>query len=519
MLWAKLVAATLLLTCVCGAAASWKEEGAFDVGLNSKASSKKNVLFIVIDDLRPQLGCYGQKYMHTPNIDKLASESLVFDRAYCQFAFCAPSRNSFMTGRRPDRVKAWNFRDHFREPGIGENWTSLPQYFKKNGYLTLGVGKLFHPGLPPNYDPPSWSEENLPYFNPTPSRFCPGGDSRCELDPKTTNFSDIMVLDTALERMELAAKNASDRPFFLGVGIHKPHLPWKVPPGFQELYPLESIQPPVDGYFPHNAPELAWNDCWKLWNHPFYDTNVTMYSLNTSMSHADVVGLRRGYYAAVSFMDSLVGTVLDRLDKLGLKDNTVVSFHADHGWQLGEHNMWCKMSNYELGTRVPMMIRAPWIEGSAGKRTSALAELVDLYPTLAELAGLPAPTENIQGQSLSKLFTDQTTPVKTAAFSQFPKCGKNWAWMNPCGGRLRTQFDYMGYSIRTADYRYTEWVTWIGSELKGNWSNVVARELYDHKADDGTDLSAFENTNIAASQPAVVQQLSAAVRQQFQNDT
>lgn len=230
----------------------------------SAAGGPKNVLFIVIDDLRPQLGCYSQKYMRTPNIDKLASQSLVFDNAYCQFAFCAPSRNSFMTGRRPDRVKAWNFRDHFREKGIGENWTSLPQYFKKNGYLTLGVGKLFHPNLPPNYDPPSWNEEVFPYINPTPSRYCPGGDSRCGLDPATTNFSDIIVVNGALERLEYAAKNASKQPFFLGVGIHKPHLPWKVPPQFLEMYPVESVAAPTDGYFPHGAPELAWNDCWKV---------------------------------------------------------------------------------------------------------------------------------------------------------------------------------------------------------------------------------------------------------------
>ena len=231
---------------------------------DTAAAKPKNVLFIVIDDLRPQLGCYGQHYMHTPSIDKLASQSLVFDRAYCQFAFCAPSRNSFMTGRRPDRVKAWNFRDHFREPGIGENWTSLPQYFKKNGYLTLGVGKLFHPGLPPNYDPPSWNEEVFPYVNPPTSRYCPGNDSRCGLDPKTTNFSDIETLSAGLERLEYAAKQAATQPFFLGVGFHKPHLPWKVPPEFLDMYPLDSITPPSDGYFPHGAPELAWNDCWRV---------------------------------------------------------------------------------------------------------------------------------------------------------------------------------------------------------------------------------------------------------------
>ncbi|XP_065192922.1 iduronate 2-sulfatase-like isoform X2 [Sycon ciliatum] len=257
-----------------------------------------------------------------------------------------------------------------------------------------------------------------------------------------------------------------------------------------------------------------------VWPKVFSDINVANYSVNSTMSHSDIVGLRRGYYAAVSYIDAQVGTLLDHLDTLGLAENTVVSFHSDHGWQLGEHNMWCKMSNYELGTRVPMMIRAPWVEGSAGKRTSALVELVDLYPTLAELAGLEPPRdENIQGISLAKLLSNQSSSSKPAAFSQFPKCGNDWASLNPCGAVQRADFHYMGYSIRTADYRYTEWVPWIGGELRGNWSTVVGRELYDHRQDDETDFSDYENVNLAAREPAVVQQLSAALRVQFQNDT
>lgn len=302
---------------------------------NAGLDSKRNVLFIVVDDLRPQLGCYGQSYMHTPNIDGLAKESLLFERAYCQFSFCAPSRNSFMTGRRPDRTKAWSFRDHFREPGIGENWTSLPQFFKKHGYFTVGVGKLYHPGLPPNYDPPSWTDEQtFPYVNPQP-QFCPQDASRCALD-KSNNFSDILTLQAGLERLRYAAQHKDDRPFFLGVGFHKPHLPFRVPAEFMNMYNLEDVKPPSDGSFPQGSPPVAWNDCWRVWPRPFSDTNVTAYSINTSMNMDDVLGLRRGYYAAVSFTDSLIGQLLQELESLGLANDTIVSLHADHGWQLGE---------------------------------------------------------------------------------------------------------------------------------------------------------------------------------------
>ena len=167
---------------------------------------KKNVLYIVVDDLRPQFGAYGQGYMHTPNIDSLANRSLIFDRAYCQFAFCAPSRNSFMTGRRPDRTQCWNFIDNFRE--VGPNWISMPQYFKENGYFTSGVGKLYHPDLPPNGDPPSWSDDiNFPYINP-PYISCPNFTAWCNLDPSQHYFSDLVTLDIALRRMRHASNKS-----------------------------------------------------------------------------------------------------------------------------------------------------------------------------------------------------------------------------------------------------------------------------------------------------------------------
>ena len=295
----------------------------------------KNILYIVVDDLRPQLGAYGQGYMHTPNIDALANRSLIFDRAYCQFSFCAPSRNSFMTGRRPDRTQCWNFIDNFRE--VGPNWISMPQYFKENGYFSTGVGKLYHPNLPPNGDPPSWSDfDKFPYINPSP-RGCPNHTAWCSIDPQKYNFSDIETLNLALERLEYAAQNKS-RPFFLGVGFHKPHLPFRSPTEFIGNYPpAEDIPIATNKEFPKNAPTIAWNSCLAV-SQRYKDVTQTRDYLHP-MEDDEAQRLRRGYYAAVSFTDSLVGKLLGRLKDLGLDNDTIVSFHADHGWQLGEVNI------------------------------------------------------------------------------------------------------------------------------------------------------------------------------------
>ena len=224
-------------------------------------SAPLNVLYIVVDDLRPELEAYGQKGIHTANISALAERSLIFDRAYSQFSFCAPSRQSFMTGRRPDATQCWNFLDNFRET-TGKDWVSLPQYFKNHGYFTSGVGKLYHPLLPPNGDPPSWSDPlNYPYFNP-PYLGCPNGDSWCSLDPAKHNFSDELTLTEALRRMRHSAQDPAAQPFFLGVGFKKPHLPFRAPHGFIDLYPpAENITIAKHKTWPKDTPTIAWNGC------------------------------------------------------------------------------------------------------------------------------------------------------------------------------------------------------------------------------------------------------------------
>lgn len=484
----------------------------FSVGT---CAEHKNVLFLVVDDLRPDAGAYGHDQVLTPNINKLAEQSLVFERAYCQFAFCAPSRNSFMTGRRPDTTKAWNFIDHFREKGIGQNWTSMPQYFKKHGYFTSGVGKLYHPNLPPNYDPPSWTDLDIfPYVN-DPPKSCPNNTSWCALDRNNFNFSDINSTEEILKRLNYAARNRT-RPFFLGIGFHKPHLPFRFPEEFLHLYPTNVNQIDLASHLlpPQGMPPIAWNKCLGPGRYKDLDYPLSIYQpLPTEVQKT----LRRAYYSAISFTDSLIGQVLHELENLGLANDTIVSFNADHGWQLGEHNEWCKMTNFELGTRVPMMIRVPWKPESMGKRTFALSELVDLYPTLAELAGLPPSAENLEGKSLVPLFTNQSGQIKNMSLSQFTKCGTNMSQMETCLHTSRQKFDYMGYTMRTDRYRYTEWVAWDGDKLQPIWDKRVGVELYDHQGDMGDDFNTFENVNIADKETELVEMLREQLHAAFKN--
>ena len=479
----------------------------------TQASDLKNVLYIVVDDLRPQLGAYGQREMYTPNIDKLANQSLVFERAYCQQAVCAPSRNSFMTGRRPDTTKAWNFIDHFREADVGLDWSSMPQYFKNHGYFSSGVGKLYHLNLPPNNDPPSWSDlEQFPYYWGHPEG-CPNRTSSCALPRQKYNFTDLNSTAIMMQHMRYAAQHR-DTPFFLGIGFHKPHLSWRYPEEFLQHYTNESnIQVAKHRMTPKGMPMVAFHNCMP----PGRYSDLTNYTYNISVPYPVEVQqhLRQGYYAAVSYMDSLVGEVLNELESLGLSNNTIVAFHADHGWQLGEHNEWCKHTNFELAARVPFMIRAPGYEATAGQKTSSLVELVDVFPTLVELAGLPPCQENLEGKSLVSLFKDPTTIIKNVSLSQYPRCGNLEIAENGCTRVKRTDFPYMGYSIRTDRYRYTEWVEWNGEKLQPNWENVIGKELYDHQGDTENDFDAFENINLAETQEETAKELSKLLRNSF----
>jgi len=456
------------------------------------AQDRPNVLFIAVDDLRPELGCYGKHQVLSPNIDRIANAGITFDRAYCQQAVCAPSRTSVMTGARPDTTQVWDLQTHFRNamPDV----VTLGQHFKANGYFVQGIGKIYHGKL---NDEPTWSvpwqvPKSVPYALPenialserrtsvapgdspaekadnSPSgKLLEGLNSRGPAfegaDVPDESFTDGKVAALAVSTLkELATKK---EPFFLAVGFVKPHLPFVSPKKYWDLYKPADI---------------------KLAPNPFPQKDVPDYSIlpgsELRLYHGVPEGpippdvarqLIHGYYAAISYTDAQIGKVLDEIERLGLAKNTIIVLWGDHGWKLGEHEAWCKHSNSENDTNAPLLISAPGMK-NRGSHTKALVEFVDIYPTLSDLAGLPLPA-HLEGISLKPLLEDPARPWKTAAFSQYPRSASRTG-----------EGDLMGYSMRTDRYRFTVWVD------RTDHSKIAALELYDHETDPQ------ENTNIAA---------------------
>lgn len=448
----------------------------------------------------------------------------------------------------------------FRQtPGAGA-WNTWPEWFWKHGYYSAGCGKLYHPGDPASFDPQSWSEpqckENFPYFGqgscPIPkSEQTDGGG--CAVDPSlypNATFPDEETLKVGLSFLRKAAaqRNASGTPFWLGVGFVKPHLPHVFPKKFGELVPAvadielppnpnvrpkPSIASPVPSpQFQSKSPPLITGRCCQ-----FTTGCPTIEWLSKGPAHAwdkpatpeSTRSLRHAYYSAAAFSDSLLGELLGEVDTLGRREDTAVVLTADHGWGLGEHNHWIKYTTWETDTRVPMMLRAPWATAIAGKRTDALVEHVDLYPSLAEIAGVPVDNtlESIDGESWASLLDDPAGQHKAAAYSQYPRCwpanhthdASAFTNMARCSGVDKHLFAFMGFSIRTSDFRYTEWAAWDGAALRPLWNVSAGVELYDHTADPPESakdsFERFENLNVAAAQPATAAKLSAQLRAFF----
>jgi len=422
-----------------------------------------NVLFISIDDLRPALGCYGDKTALTPNIDQLAKRSILFNRAYCQQAVCCPSRLSLLTGLRPDTIKVWDLATHFRE--AKPQAITLPQHFKNHGYHTRSIGKIFHGGGKPSKDPPSWSAPPLHDFVREPKvRYATQknlkgkGLKRASTESAKVpdnRYIDGMVCENSLKALDQYA--TTQKPFFLAVGFRKPHLPFCAPKKYWDLY--KEIPPPASQEHPKNAPELAVRSWGELEGY----SDIPKHGKLTAVQ---VQKLRHGYYACVSYVDALTGRLLKKLDQLKLTENTVVLLWGDHGFHLGEQGLWTKANNYELSTRVPLILSVP-SQTTKGTQTDALVEFVDVYPTLAEICGLKEP-DKVEGISLMPLIKNPKRSWKKAAFSQYPR--------STSGNRHRKQGDFMGHAIRTDRYRYIEW-----RNVKTR--SVKARELYDHQAD------------------------------------
>ncbi|MHC4123783.1 MAG: sulfatase [Planctomycetota bacterium] len=435
------------------------------------ALDKPNVLFIIADDLRPDLGCYGNKTIKSPNIDKLASMGTVFKRAYCQIAICNPSRISFLSGHRPDTTGVHDNVRFLRDnmPDV----VTLPQLFKNHGYTTLSIGKIFHHDKGKGSDLVAWSEP--PYGLCWKQWFTKeSGDllKRLKQLPKNqrgkafrgppyeasdhpdADYPDGKTADKAIETL----RRVKDQPFFLGVGFIKPHLPFNCPKKYWDMYPEDTIKLPDNYYHPENVPAVALHSNYEL---RFYGGMPA----EGDVSEEQALNLIRSYRACVSFLDAQVGRVLNELDRLGLREKTIVVLLGDHGYHLGENRLWTKMTNFEITTRSPLIVSAPGAK-AAGKTCNALVEFVDVYPTLAELSRLPMPG-TLEGLSMAPLLDNPKLPWKQAAFSQYPR-GKRYRYEPERG-------DAMGRSIRTDRYRYTEW-----TEPDGK---LVGVELYDQKKD------------------------------------
>ncbi len=416
----------------------------FFASISFAQATKPNVLFIISDDLCADLGCYGAP-VKSPNVDALAGRAMRFDRAYCQYPLCGPSRCSFMSGLRPDTsgvlTNGPTVRDKVKDV------VTLPQVFRQNGYVAARVGKIYHLGIPGDVgkpgpdDPASWDTT----FNPPGAEFTTDGEEVVPNAKDGQGFRYVIGKGDGKEQADYQSADEAirllrehkDRPFFLALGFIRPHVPDIAPKSFFDLYPIDTIKLP-------QVPENDRDDI------PTIALGVNT-KLDRGMTPQQCIESIRAYRAATSFMDAQLGRVIDELRILKLVDHTIVVFIGDHGYCLGQHHTWQKYMLFEPVARVPMLISAP---GMKPANTRSIVEMVDLYPTVCELAGLTPPPA-IQGKSLSPILKDPNASVKTAAFTQVNR---------------RDRFE--GRSVRNDRFRYTEWT---GEE------NAV--ELYDEQND------------------------------------
>jgi uncharacterized sulfatase len=442
-------------------------------------AKRLNVLFIAVDDMNCDLACYGSPLVKSPNIDRLSRMGVKFDRAYCQFPLCSPSRSSLMTGLRPSTTRVFNLQYHFRT-GLPDVVT-LPQMFMNNGYYVARVGKMYHYGNPGDIgtsgldDPPSWNHFVNPagrdktaletdIINYTPKRGL--GSAMSFLSDKQGKDEEHTDGKVALESIKLLEQH-KDKPFFIAAGFYKPHTPYVAPSRYFDFYPMEKIQlpqEPADHVKSVPKPALASTAPWPLFG----------------VTHDQARECKQAYYAAISFVDAQIGKLLDTMDRLKLWENTVVVFWSDHGYHLGEHGLWMKQSLFEESARVPMILIAPGAKGN-GKVCARTVEFVDLYPTLADLAGL-TPPRNLEGASLKPLLEDPAKPWDRAAYTQVQRGS------------------FPGYSVRTERWRYTEWD-----------DGKQGAQLYDHDADPREYANLVDDPKHAK----VVEELKALVRKNW----
>lgn len=441
------------------------------------AADKPNVLFLICDDLNCDLGCYGHPFVKTPNIDRLATRGVRFENTYCQYTLCGPSRASMMCGLYPDQTLVRRNGDHIRDHV--PNVQTMSQMFRNAGYIATRIGKIFHYGVPAQIgtdgidDPASWDrtinprgrdkdEEDL-IFSVKPGEYG-GYMSWLAAEGVDEEQTDGIAATTAAQLIEEYVKQ--DRRFFLAVGLFRPHTPYVAPRKYFDLYPVESIQVPhvTDGYL-ETLPPPAQESLTKKPEH---------YHISEELARQAI----QAYHASITFADAQIGRILDALERSGAADNTIVVFTSDHGYHMGEHGHWLKTTLFENAARIPLIIAGPGVT-AAGQSTTSFAELVDLYPTLGDLAGV-SPPSYLSGVSLAPILKDPSAQPRTSAMTQLKDCN---------------------HTIRTADFRYTEWGD-------GGRDGV---ELYDRRSDPEEMVNLASHPDYAATATRLAKLLHARI--------
>lgn len=499
----------------------------------AQEKTKPNILFIAVDDLKPLLGCYGDKIVKTPNIDRLAKMGTVFLNNYCQQAVCGPTRASLLTGMRPDVTKIRDLHTKMRD--MNPDIVTLPEYFISQGYTTSGIGKIFHPScVDKKVDPQSWS---IPFLFPKESDYYNGfpvqkhyqspelkalnakeevvnadevgkgndkkkGKKEADdeegargpafecLDLPDDAYDDGVSAKLAVKQIEKL--NAAKKPFFMAVGFRKPHLPFVSPKKYWDLYNREDM--PVAEFQEHaaNSKDFTYQNSGELSSYSgvkeyakYTDKGVNKFGLAIEKQKE----LVHAYYAAVSYTDAQVGILLNTLEKLGTLNNTIIVLWGDHGWHLGDHDMWGKHTNYEQATKAPLIIAAPGIKPGQSK---SMTEFVDVFPTLCELAVGKVPTY-LDGKSLVPVMKNNKVSIKEYAMSQYPRKMDKADINKTVDGKGKL----MGYSMRTEQYRYTVWLKNFTSDQVYSADKVYTKELYDYVKDPLEKVNVSEDKKYA----------------------
>jgi iduronate 2-sulfatase len=430
-------------------------------------AQQKNILFIAVDDLKPWVTAYGDKHSKTPGMDRLAREGIVFQNTYCQQAISAATRASLLTGMHPDKTRVWDLVTDLRQ--VNPNVITLPQYFKSKGWETAGMGKIYHmESAGPGHDAPSWS---IPYRDAKRKIYAlpfkqnergRGPATECADVPDNT-YHDGRLTEMAIKLLDSLSNNP--KPFFLAVGYLKPHLPFVAPKKYWDLYDRNEFEVAPFQKKALNSPDVAYHVSGELKNYsdiPQFDN----YS-EDEMNHLPLEKqkeLIHGYYAAMSYTDAQILQLLNELDRLGIRKNTIVVLWGDHGWHLGDHGLWTKHTNFEQATHTLLMMSVPGQK--PGIRPVTMSEFADIFPTLCDLVNIPKP-DWLDGISLMPAIKDPSAEIREYALSQYPR-GNN----------------RMGYSVRTKRFRYTVWFgKGFRTYMPYDENAVIAREMYDYQKD------------------------------------